>query len=293
MASGNLDLRLDLVMPDHVKTKRLLRELGPAGAWSLVRLWCHAGKHHRSGVLTGYTPAEIEEAAGWEGDPGRLHGALVRLGWLDADGITIHDWRTEQPYLSGYDAMKEAAAITGALGGQRSGEARRPKSHVGKQGTAPREGPRSTPPFDGPGKRSNGGLQQPSKSSRAKPSQNAPNPESSTQGAATTCDDRRPPLNPIPPSLPPSEGALKEPPLGADAPSSAQAAPGSPPPSREPTPKQKLEAARRANQQRLDAELADDRARWVAEGNPDDQDRFVRARLRLDTPATRALRQQG
>lgn len=135
MANGRQDLRLALAWPTHVKTRRLAKRCGYVGAFNLIALWCYAGEHHPGGVLKGMAPDEIEECAGWTGTPGEFHKALVEVGWLDADGVTLHDWTEEQPWIASREQRIEEAKRLGKIGGEKSGVARR-KSAARRQNEA-------------------------------------------------------------------------------------------------------------------------------------------------------------
>lgn len=99
MANGRSDIRVDDGMPDNVKVMALCAALGDGAGFCLVRLWCYAGKRHPSGKFP--SPDAIEQAARWTGEPGAFHAALVRLRLLEPDGVTLHDWPEEQPFVFG------------------------------------------------------------------------------------------------------------------------------------------------------------------------------------------------
>jgi hypothetical protein len=157
VANGNLDLRLDLSMPEHIKTARLEDRLGDAGFAALIRLWCYTGKHHRSGVLADMTPTEIERVSRWKGKAGAFHAALIDFRFMD-DPVTIHDWAEEQDHLAGRDAYVAAAKDLGRAGGIRSAEVRAAKANERGPSRAPLNGgvespkkrAKRTPPFHPP-----------------------------------------------------------------------------------------------------------------------------------------------
>lgn len=205
-----------------------------------------------SGDLSDVTPAMLERRARWTGRAGLLYDGLVATGWIDVDGAR----RRWHDYY--------------ALNGRTIEDRVKHRRKRAGKGTGPGDGdgdgnggrPPGTPPGDDHSGRDGGAL-----------------------GSGLWALG--------------SGGALKEPPprTGADAADSARAgdAPASPP--QEPTQnpaalERERHAARIAAQQRLDAEQADDRRAWIAEGNTDDLGAYRRARLRLDTPATRHLRPQ-
>lgn len=124
MAAGRDDLRLAWGWCDHVKTLKLIRLIGFEGPYRLLRLWRYAAENAPS---TGQFSSvdDLETAAGWLGAPGAFQQALLACGWLDADGVTLHDWVEEQPYVAKRQERLEKARISGAEGGRRSVEARR------------------------------------------------------------------------------------------------------------------------------------------------------------------------
>jgi hypothetical protein len=85
-------ITVDLEFLDHPKTHKLRRILkDPIAAEYVMRVWVAAARHHPdTGAFD--DPADIEPAAGWNGDRGKLAAALIECGFLDPDGKTIHDW---------------------------------------------------------------------------------------------------------------------------------------------------------------------------------------------------------
>lgn len=111
MAKGRDDLRLALGWVDHLKTRRLIDEVGERGALCLLRLWAYAAQNHPDGTFA--STDDVEPAAGWRGRRGVLLSALIRLRWLEEDGVTLHDWREEQPWIAG-KARRVASAKANA-----------------------------------------------------------------------------------------------------------------------------------------------------------------------------------
>lgn len=122
MTQPSKDIRLQVGIADHFKTRRLVREAGEEGFRCLVRLWCWASQHRPKGVLTDMDPSDIAHASGWNGDPETWVKALLKVKWLDArstadsntNGTTgsiyeLHDWREHQPYVTNGDRRKEQA----------------------------------------------------------------------------------------------------------------------------------------------------------------------------------------
>lgn len=97
MSAGRDDIRVATGFLQHVKIRRLRRELGADAVLSLLQLWCYAAENHQDGVLG--SPSDVEEASDWSGEAGALLDALKRLHLLEDDGVTIHDWTHEQPWV--------------------------------------------------------------------------------------------------------------------------------------------------------------------------------------------------
>ncbi|HEY5850413.1 MAG TPA: hypothetical protein VIT62_06565 [Lysobacter sp.] len=116
MSDDNNDARLSTGLPAHPKTKRLLRRLGPAGGWFLVRLILWARNSRADGDLDGMTDEDIELAVDWTGEPGAFVKAMAEAGFLDGgDGQhRLHDWADHQPWASGAD-MRSAKARWNAM----------------------------------------------------------------------------------------------------------------------------------------------------------------------------------
>ena len=121
MAKGRDDLRLALGWVDHLKTRRLIDEVGERAALCLLRLWAYAAENHPDGVLS--SQEDVELAAGWRGRRGVLLEALVRLRWLEADGVTLHDWQEEQPWIAGRARRVASAKANAAARWHKGGNA--------------------------------------------------------------------------------------------------------------------------------------------------------------------------
>lgn len=121
MANGKDDIRVALGWPRHFKRRALQRELGPAGPLALVDLWCFAGEHRPDGVFK--SQEEVEVAVEWpKAKRGKLVAALIATGWLESDGVTIHDWAIEQPWIANRSARVAAARANGSAGGRAKAE---------------------------------------------------------------------------------------------------------------------------------------------------------------------------
>lgn len=96
-------INIDLGWPRHRKTKRLIAMAGPQAPFCLVTLWCYAGEAHPvDGVLSEYSPSEIEEFAGWTGKKGKFYQALLDSKYLDEGTLKLHDWEEHEAHLKIY-----------------------------------------------------------------------------------------------------------------------------------------------------------------------------------------------
>src|SRR5688572_25836827 len=107
----NNDARLSTGLPGHPKTKRLIRRLGDAGGWYLVKLILWARGERPNGDLAGLSADDIELAVDWPSEPNALISALVDVGFLDVtdEGYRLHDWEDHQPWAAGA-AIRSAKA---------------------------------------------------------------------------------------------------------------------------------------------------------------------------------------
>ena len=98
----NTDIRLLASFPNHPKTIKLTRRLGPQGPLSFIYLLIHVAQHKPSGRLEGMDVDDIEIAAAWTGGKGEFVAALLDIGFLDEDGscYVIHDWLEHNPYAA-------------------------------------------------------------------------------------------------------------------------------------------------------------------------------------------------
>jgi hypothetical protein len=105
------DARIAVGLPQHPKTKKLIKRLGQSSAWSLVCLILWAASNRSDGNLSGMSIEDIELAADWSGDDGAFVGALVDVRFLDEQdgGFVLHDWIEHNPWAAGAD-MRSAKA---------------------------------------------------------------------------------------------------------------------------------------------------------------------------------------
>jgi hypothetical protein len=86
------EIPVDLAYFDHPKTLKLIAFTGKSEADIYpLRLWKWAAEYARNGRVDGGA-GQIELACKWRGRPGALHKALVDAGFIEKDGVTIHDW---------------------------------------------------------------------------------------------------------------------------------------------------------------------------------------------------------
>jgi hypothetical protein len=105
------DARISVSLPEHPKTKKLIRKLGQASAWNLVRLILWTAANRSDGDLSNLSAEDIEIAADWAGDDGELVDALVELRFLDGEdgSYTMHDWADHNPWAAGTEQRSNKA----------------------------------------------------------------------------------------------------------------------------------------------------------------------------------------
>lgn len=105
----SLDARLSVLLPSHPKTKKLIRRLGKAGAWDLVRLFLWVASNRSDGDLSGLSDEDLELSIDFDGEEGSFISALVEVGFIDGDAGArkVHDWQEHNPWAAGADARSE------------------------------------------------------------------------------------------------------------------------------------------------------------------------------------------
>ncbi len=101
MSAAPTWLRLDADLPGHPKVRKLARALGiePATATGLiVTLWCWALRYAGDGDLSAFAADDLEDGAGWRGEPGAFARALGEAGFVDVgdQGAELHGWQERQ-----------------------------------------------------------------------------------------------------------------------------------------------------------------------------------------------------
>ena len=105
-------IQVDTNFPNHRKSLRLARLLGPAAVGHVVILWCWAAQNRQDGDLSGMEKADIEAAAKWGGGGGKLALMLREVGFLDGDDMNykIHGWKQWQKYFAQLRKNQQNAA---------------------------------------------------------------------------------------------------------------------------------------------------------------------------------------
>jgi len=85
-------VQLDSDYWDHPKTLRLISLMGPRGENIPLKMWSWAARFKVSGTFD--SVEQLALSCRYKGQPDRLQKALMQSGFIDADGLTIHDWKT-------------------------------------------------------------------------------------------------------------------------------------------------------------------------------------------------------
>ena len=122
----NTDIRIKTSFPNHPKTKKFIKTMGPLGGWMILKLWVFAAQNKSDGWLTNMDATDICVVMEFKGTPRQMLRALLdcpqaadsmkscpgcdvcekgktrkRAGWLNKtkDGFfEIHDWQEHNPY---------------------------------------------------------------------------------------------------------------------------------------------------------------------------------------------------
>lgn len=105
------DVRINVGLPAHPKTKKLIKRLGTDAAWRLVCLFAWVAANRTDGDLSGMSVEDVELCVDWPGDEGAFVKALVEVGFIDGDdgAFRMHDWEEHNPWAFGSDARSEKA----------------------------------------------------------------------------------------------------------------------------------------------------------------------------------------
>jgi len=107
------DARILTSLPNHPKTKKLIRRHGQSSAWNLICLFLFARENKPDGVLTGMTAEDIEIACDWQGGDGELIACLIDIGFIEQTDTfyAIHDWQEHNPWSYGAKKRTEVARL--------------------------------------------------------------------------------------------------------------------------------------------------------------------------------------
>jgi hypothetical protein len=107
----NTDIRLQLSIRYHPKTKKLRARLGPPGVLGFVWLLMFAAENRPDGNLAGYDEEDLALASDYAGDPVEFVQVLEAVGFLDRipGGWKLHDWKRNNPWAAGAEARSEKA----------------------------------------------------------------------------------------------------------------------------------------------------------------------------------------
>lgn len=141
------DARISTMLPQHPKTKKLARRLGPAGPLGCIYLFLWAAANRSDGDMTGLTDEDIELSVDWQGEEGAFVRAMVDVGFLEGEegARVIHDWAEHNPWAAGAGARSEKsswAALCKQYG--RAEAARRMPEYAQRIGAAPATQPDGT-----------------------------------------------------------------------------------------------------------------------------------------------------
>ena len=144
----NTDIRIDIRLPRHWKYRKLKRAIGTTPMEYLIVFWGTVAEQKPDGNLIGWASADIEDAAGWDGEPGVFCAAMMAVGFLDETetGFLPHDWADHQPWAVGAEERSEKArSAAKAKWGKTSKEE---KSVAGKKAASARWGDKNEKPDD-------------------------------------------------------------------------------------------------------------------------------------------------
>jgi len=80
----------------HPKYLRLRRAVGIGAMEFLVKVWGHCQQGQKGEYWRGADAAFVEAVAGWDGEEGKLFGALLSIGFIEQEerGIRVHQWKS-------------------------------------------------------------------------------------------------------------------------------------------------------------------------------------------------------
>ena len=106
------DFRLRVGVTRHPKIKRLVRFLGEGAFRQWIRLIEFCAENRTNGTFEGMSAEDIELAVDFDGQDGAFIEALLKCRLLDRDqagAFSIHDWASNQPWLSNFNERSKRA----------------------------------------------------------------------------------------------------------------------------------------------------------------------------------------
>jgi hypothetical protein len=140
-----MDFRLESTIhhhPKYLNFERWLESQGRKyqGIYWLTKLYAFAAEYRQSGVLTGMDVQGIEVVVGWDGEPGELVAAFLKVRFLDRDdsgAYALHNWILRQPWIIGAPARSAAARVANEVRWAHKQKANGSESHA-RNGSASR-----------------------------------------------------------------------------------------------------------------------------------------------------------
>ena len=112
----NTDYRTPTSFYNDTRTARLQRRLGDSGIAAITFLWCFTALYRAEGILTDMDEEDIEFAAKWHGEKGKLVPTLLELQYLEKlqDGTyAVHKWTETNSWAADADNRSDKARLSG------------------------------------------------------------------------------------------------------------------------------------------------------------------------------------
>ena len=111
----NLDFRTPTSFYNDIRTARLQRKLGDSGIAALTFLWCYTALYKAEGILSDMNDEDIEFAAKWSGEKGKLVPTLLELRYLSRleDGTyAVHEWAETNSWAADAENRSDKARLS-------------------------------------------------------------------------------------------------------------------------------------------------------------------------------------
>ena len=112
----NTDFRISVKFYSDLRTAQLKKRLGCEGIAALTFLWCWAATYKPTGILSDMNEEQIELAAKWDGEEGKLVPTLLELRWLEksVDGTySLYKWAEENSWAANAENRSDKARLSG------------------------------------------------------------------------------------------------------------------------------------------------------------------------------------